>query len=125
MVTSNWSTPTAPRMYSLPTQGPENLNRTFFCHLDQALLQLFHFQRVLQYHPAEMFRCKVGNPGEFQLFLGGEGIADLDCPMVMDANNISRIGLIHIRPLLGHEDGGVAEVDLFAQPVMQDLQSPG
>ena len=104
---------------------PEHLHRAFLGHLQQPFLQLLHLQRVAQHHPAEMFGREVGDAGELEFFLVAEGVADFDGAVVVDANDVAGIGLVHMRALLGHEHGGVAQVHLFAQAMVHDLHSPG
>ena len=87
---------------------PEHLHRALLGHLQQPLLQLLHLQRVLQHHPAEVFGREVGDTGELERFLVGEGVADLDGAVVVDADDVAGPGLVHVRALLGHEHGGVA-----------------
>ena len=38
----------------------------------------------------------ITDAGELELFLVGEGVADLDRAVVMDADDVTRIGLVHI-----------------------------
>ena len=76
--------------------GAEELHRSFLGELDQAFLQLLGFQGCLQPHPAEMLRGEIGNAGEFERFFLRKRVADLDRAMIVDADDIARVGLLHI-----------------------------
>ena len=54
-----------------------------------------------------MFRGKMRNAGKLQRLLLGEGIADLDCSVILDADNIARLGFLYICAILSHEDSGI------------------
>jgi len=43
----------------------------------------------------------------------------------MDADNIAWIGILHIVAILGHEDSGVGQGHLFAEPVVTHLHAAG
>ena len=70
-----------------------------------------------------MLGGEVGNAGELQRLLVGEGVADLDRAVVVDADNVARESLFDIGPVLSHEDGGIGKVDLLADTVMSDLHA--
>ena len=44
--------------------------------------------------------------------------------MVVDADDVTGVGLIDVASLLGHEDGGVGEDHLFINPMVAYLHAP-
>ena len=72
-----------------------------------------------------MLRCEIGDSGELQGFSFGERVADLDRPVVVDADDVARPGLLDVGPVLGHEDRRVGEDDLAADPVVKHLHPTG
>ena len=61
---------------------------------------------------------EIGNTGKLELLLVSEGIADLDGTVIMDADNIAWIGILHIVAILGHEDsGGVGFLSDVFRPI--------
>jgi hypothetical protein len=63
-------------------------------------------------------------PVKLQLLLRGEGVADLDGAVVVDADDVAGPGLLDIAAVLGHEDGGIGENHLLAQALVADLHAP-
>ena len=68
-----------------------------------------------------MFRGKAWNAGKLQGLFVGERIPDLDGTVIVDPDDVPRIGFFHVGAILGHQDGGVGDSDLFADAVVQDL----
>ena len=71
-----------------------------------------------------MLGCKIGDAAELQNLFFAECIADFYGSVVVNADNVSGKRLFHIPAVLCHEDGGICQGDLFADPVVDDLHSP-
>ena len=71
-----------------------------------------------------MFRCKIGNTGKFNGFPFGKCVAYLYGAVIVNADDIPGICLLHIGPVLGHEDSGICNDDLLADPVVHNLHPP-
>ncbi len=72
-----------------------------------------------------MLRGEIGNPGELERLPLGKGVADPDRSVVVDADDVARPGLFHVRPVLGHENRRIGDNDLAADPVVERLHPPG
>ncbi len=70
-------------------QRAEDLNDSFFRELDKPFLKLFGLQGIFQTDPAEMFRGEIGDAGKAQFLPLGEGVADPDGSMVVNADDVS------------------------------------
>ena len=116
--------PHGPQDVAVVQPGTEDLNRPLLSQLQKPLAELLGFQRILQTDPAEMFGRKIGNTGEFQRFLNGEGIADFNGAMIVDADNVAGIGFFNVRPVLRHENGGIGKCQFLSCPVMKHFHAP-
>ena len=68
-----------------------------------AFLQLLALERIAQVHALEQFRREVGNTLEIQVFAGGEGVADLDGAVVVQADDVAGPGFFQMGALTGEE----------------------
>src|SRR5690606_11614114 len=103
--------------------GEEHLGGAFLGQLLQALAQLLGFQRVLQAHAAEQFRGEVRNAGEAHVLAGGEGVADLDGAVVVQADDVAAVGFLQALAVAGEEGQGVADLDVLADAHMAHLHA--
>ena len=94
-------------------QRTEDLHRALFGQLNQSFQQLFLFQRITQTDTAEQFRCKVRDTGEFQNLTLSEGITNLNGAVVMQTDNITGIGAIHMRTVAGHKGQRIRNHHVF------------
>ena len=101
----------------------EQLGRAFLGQLLQALLQGLGAQRVLQDHAAEQFRREVGNAVEFQRFALGEGVADLDGAVVVQADDVAGIGLFDILAAVGLKGNRIGDLYALADAHMVHLHA--
>ena len=72
-----------------------------------------------------MLRGETGDTGELQRLHVRKGIADLDRTVVMNADDVARVGLVHMETVLGHENGGVGQGDVLADAVMAHFHAAG
>ena len=91
----------------------KNTCRAFFGQLLQALAQLLGLERVLQAHAAEQFRGEVRNTREAQRLAFGEGVADLDGAMVVQADDVAGIGFLELFTLGGEERQRIADAQVL------------
>src|SRR3990167_93232 len=103
--------------------GEEHLRCAFLRQLLQALAQLLGFQRVLQAHAAEQFRGEVRDTGKAQRFAFGEGVADLDGAVVVQADDVASIGLDQHLALAGEEGQGVTDAHILTGTHMAHLHT--
>ena len=75
--------------------GFEHLDGTFFTQLLQAGLQLFGAQRVFQDHGHEHLGGEKRQTGELQGRTVGDGVTELHATVGGEANDVTRIGLVH------------------------------
>src|SRR5690606_2729771 len=95
--------------------GEEHLGGAFLGQLLQTLTQLLGFERVLQAHAAEQLRGEVRDAGETEVLAFGEGIADLDGAVVVQAEDVAGIGFFQVLALAGEEGQCVADGHVLAQ----------
>ncbi len=103
--------------------GEEHLGCAFLGQFLQTLAQLLGFQRVLQAHTAEQFRGEVRNAGETHVLAGGEGVADLDGAVVVQADDVAAEGFFQLLAVAGEEGQRVADLDVLADAHMAHLHA--
>lgn len=86
-------------------------------------MQLLGLERALQDDLAEMFGREARDARELELFLQAEGVADLDGPVVVQADDVPGEGFLHAGAVLGHEDCRVADLHVLADAVVADLHA--
>ena len=69
--------------------------------------------------------AKFGMPVNLKIFTLGEGVADLDGAVVVDADDVAGICLFHVGPVLGHEDGGIGDLHVPSESDVPDLHAAG
>jgi hypothetical protein len=104
-------------------QRAEELGRAFLGQLGQALLQLLELERIAQAGAAEQFRGEVGDAGEGDRFAFGEGIADGDGAVVVDADHIARPGFGGDLAVAGHEGQRVGQLHFLAGAHVEGLHA--
>ena len=104
-------------------QRAEELGGAFLGQLRQALLQLLELERVTQTRAAEQFRREVGNAGERQRLAFGEGVADGDGAVVVDADHVARERLCGDLAVAGHEGQRVGQLHLLAAAHVEGLHA--
>ncbi len=82
-------------------QRPEDLDRPFFRELGESLLELFDLERVLDPYPPEVLRGEVGDSGELEGLPFRKGVAGLDRPVVVNPDDVARVRLLDVGPVLG------------------------
>ena len=102
-------------------QRAEELGRAFLGQLRDTFLQLLQLERIAQARAAEQFGREIRDAGVRQLFADGEGVADRDRAVVVQADHVARIGRIDDLAIAGHEGQCVRELDLLAQAHMEGL----
>ena len=60
----------------------------------EPLLQRLHPQRILEHRAPEHFRREIRDAGERQLLAFGEGVADVDRAVVVQADDVAGEGLV-------------------------------
>ena len=103
----------------------EELGRAFFAQLLQPFQERFHFQRVFQANAAEEFRREVGDAGELQFFAFGEGVADADGAVVVDADDVASDGGVDVFALGGEEGECVRDFDVARKPHLAQFHARG
>ena len=104
-------------------QRAEELGGAFLGQLRQALLQLLELERVAQARAAEQFRREVGDAGEAQLLALGEGVADRDRAVVVEADHVAGIGRLDDLAVAGHEGQRVGQLQFLAGAHVEGLHA--
>ena len=60
----------------------------------EALGERLHLQRILEHRAPEHFRREVRDAGEGELLALGEGVADVDGAVVVQADDVAGEGLV-------------------------------
>ena len=94
----------------------EQLRRALLAQLVEPLLQGLHPQRILEDRAAEKLRREVRDAGEGERFTLGEGIADVDRAVIVQADDVARPGLVGLLAVGGHERQRVGDAHLLAEP---------
>ncbi len=87
-------------------------------------MQMLDAQRVFQPDAAEMLRRKMGDARKLQRFFLREGIAHFDGAVIVDPDDVSRVGRFDIGPVLRHENRGVGQGNLLVDAVMKHAHAP-
>src|SRR3984885_15312979 len=82
-------------------QRPEQPRGALLAQLRQALLQRLGAQRVLEHGAAEDLWGEVRHTGEGEPLALGEGIADVDGAVIVQADDVARPGLFRLRAVGG------------------------
>ena len=94
--------------------GLENLDRTFFAQLRQALLQLLGTQRVFEYHGHKHLGRKKRQAGVLQVDRAiGNRVAQLHPAVGGKAHNVAGISLFHCFAALAHKSYHAGGAQLF------------
>ena len=86
-------------------------------------MQRLHLQRILQHRAPEHLRREIRDAGEGQLLAFGEGIADVDGAVVVQADDVAGIGLLHRRAVAGHEGQRIGHAHFLAQARMVEAHA--
>ena len=97
------------------SKRPEELRGALLAELVETLLQRLHPQRVLQHGAAEYLRGEVRNAREHDRLALGEGIADVDRSMVVQADDVAGERLLGTLAVRRHEGQRVGDADLLAE----------
>src|SRR6185436_4475613 len=84
-------------------QRAEQLRRAFLAELVEALLQRLHAQRILEYRAPEELGREVRDAREHDRLALGEGVADVDRAVVVQADDVAGPGLVGLLAVRGHE----------------------
>ena len=104
-------------------QRLEKLGRPFFAELFQPFQERFHFQRVFQADAAEEFRREVGDAGELQIFAFGEGIANANGAVVVDADDVAGDGVIDMFAFGGEEGECIGDFDVAGEAYLAQFHA--
>ena len=104
-------------------RGAEDLHGTLLGQLLEALLELLGLEGALEDDLAEVLGREARDARELELLLGRERVADTDGAVVVQADDVAGVGLLHARAVLGHEDGGVTDLHVLADAVVADLHA--
>jgi hypothetical protein len=104
-------------------QRHEDLRGAFLGELLQPLLQMLELQRILQADALEEFRREVRDAGELQRLALGEGVADLDGAVVVQADDVPGHGELRRRALAGEEGHGVGNAHVLADAHVAHLHA--
>ena len=80
--------------------------------------KLFALQGVLEPHAAVKLRRKVRDTNKLKIFTAGKRVTDLDSPVVMQADDVSRESFICSRPFTGKKCHSITDPDVFTNPHM-------
>ena len=97
-------------------QRPEQLRGALLAQLRQPLLQRLHLERILQHRAPEDFRCETRHAGERQPLALSEGVADVDGAVVVQPDDVARVGLLGVHAIGGHEGERVRHAHLLVEP---------
>ena len=103
----------------------EELDGPFLGELCQPLLQLLRPKGIAQPDPAEMFGGEIRNPREAEGFFFRKRVADLDRPVIMNADDVAGKRFLNVAAILGHEHRGLVDLDILAQAVMANPDAGG
>ena len=67
----------------------------------------------------------MGDPGELQFLTPGEGVANLDSPVIVQADDIPGYRLFYQFPLTGLESYRIGDLDILAQAHVTHLHALG
>lgn len=81
----------------------EELRHTFFGELPDSLVELLGLERVAVFEQLENFRRKARNAPELQILAFGEGVADFQRTVVVQAYHIPRPRFVDHTFFVGHE----------------------
>src|SRR3989344_1971161 len=103
----------------------EFLDRPLLAEFAQALLQLLGLDRVARARGAKQLRREIRNALEAQGLALGEGIADLQLAVVVDADDVAGNGVVHAHAFVGEERARVGELDLASEALVLHLHARG
>ena len=80
------------------------------------LASAFILQRILEHRAAEHFRREIRDAGERELLALGEGVADVDGAVVVQADDVAREGFLGRAAIRGHEGERIGDAHLLVEP---------
>ena len=95
--------------------GLEQLRGALLAQLVETLLQRLHLQRILEHGAAEHLRREVRDAGERELLAFGEGVADVDRAVVVQADDVARERFVGVLAIGGHEGERVGDAHLLVE----------
>src|SRR3569623_1391437 len=106
-------------------ERPEQLSRALLARLLWALMQRLHAQRIAQARTPEQLGSKMRNTGEFEALALGESVADLYGAVIVQADDVAGIGILHLLALARHEGDGVRDLALAADAHVEKFVALG
>ena len=88
-------------------------------------MQGLHAQRILELRAAKQLRREIWHAREIQLLALGEGIADVDRAVIVQANDVPRIGLLGLAAIGGQEGQRIGNPDILAEAHMAHPHAAG
>ena len=127
-ITSNCSTPTAPRIGIAlePLGHEEELHGALLGELLEPLLQLLALQRIGEHDLHEVLGREARDALELErLALAvDQRVADAEIAAVPDAEDVAGVGLVDVDPLLRHELHRAAHRERAAGPDVLTVHAP-
>ncbi len=89
----------------------------------QTLAQLLGFEWIFQAYTAEKLGRKVRNTDEVHVFAQGERIANLDGAVVVQADDVTGVGIFQPLAVAGEKGQRIGNLDVFFDAYMAHLHA--
>ena len=97
-------------------QRLEQLRRALLAELGEPLRERLHLERILEHRATEHFRREIRDAREGELLALGEGVADVDGAVVVQADDVAGEGFVRGAAVGGHERERIGDAHLLVEP---------